>query len=436
MALQVKPLIILDSDTNTFWHPDGTREILADEKDVAVRVAQLSKELRTRLKFRSVLLEDAVVRGGHELADLRLEALKADALLVYFIGAPSVKELLRWGRPIIAFSGQYTPIWALYAFGAERHVYPGVTIAADYRDIDEALQILNTKKKLQDARIVLFGFPSPWFSQWHHLPDFELAEKKLGVTFSAVELRDLLARLPMIKDKEAEAVARHWRQEAKEVIEPSVSDLIDAARVYLAITRILEQEKANALGINCLDMRRLGAPPPCYALTRLRDQGVPSACEGDIIALLTMLLLEYLADAPSFMGNIVGVIPDSNILRISHDVVPTKMPGFDQPANDYTLRNYHDWNRGVTAYVELAHGQEVTIARFARNLDQVLILRGELVGCQDTVICRSTLSIKVRGDVREFVRRCFGIHHVVVYGNLTAQIEALSELLGINCIQL
>jgi len=436
MELRVKPLIILDSGNNVFWRPDGTREIVTDEKDVAVKVSQLSKELRAKLKFSSALLEDSIVQGEQDLATLKSEALQADALLVYLIGAPSVEVLFRWGRPIIAFSGQYTPTWALYAFGVERQVYPGVTIAVDYKDIDDTLQILNVKKKLEDTRIVLFGFPSPWFSQWHHLPDIELAEKKLGVTFSGVELRDLLAQLPLINNKEAEAVAKRWQQEAKEVIEPSKSDVVDAARVYLAITETLGREKANALAINCLDMRRLEAPPPCYALTRLRDQGIPSACEGDITALLTMLLLGYLAEAPSFMGNIVGVIPDSNILRISHDVVPIKMSGFGRPANAYTLRSYHDWSRGVTAYVELDHGQEVTVARLDRNLDQMLILRGELVDCQDTVACRSTLSIKGRGDVREFVRRCFGIHHVVIYGNLTAQIEALSELLGINCIKL
>ena len=75
------------------------------------------------------------------------------------------------------------------------------------------------------------------------------------------------------------------------------------------------------------------------------------------------------------------------------------------------------------------------MARLDRTLDQIMVLRGELIECRDTIGCRSTLSIKV-GEAREFIRRCFGNHHVVVYGDLTRQIKALSQMLGINYIEL
>jgi hypothetical protein len=147
-----------------------------------------------------------------------------------------------------------------------------------------------------------------------------------------------------------------------------------------------------------------------------------------------MILLGYLSDRPAFMGNIVGAIPETNILRISHDVLPTKMAGFGDAPDPFTLRNYH-WRQGVTAYVELGAGQEVMVARLARDLDKLLLLGGELIGCEDTIACRNTLSVKV-ADVKEFVRRAFGQHHVIVYGNRIRQTKALCETLGIECIEL
>ena len=325
MQIKIKPIFILNKGENAFRHADGRREIISDEAVVKLKMAQLSKELRDELQCRDALLDDAIVQDEDDLAKLKMEGLKADALLIYLIGAMPLQTLFQWELPIIAFSGQHTPTQALYAFGVERHSQPGITIALDFKDIDEALQLLEARKKLQNTRIALFGFPPPLFSRWHHLPDFELAREKLGVQFSAVELRELVAQLPMVDNKEVQTVAERWMQEAKEVIEPSKSDVTEAALVYLALTKILKQEKANALAINCLEMMRvLSAPPPCYALTRLRDEGVHAACEADVIALLTMMLLGYLTDAPAFMGNIVGTIPESNILSISHCVVPTK----------------------------------------------------------------------------------------------------------------
>jgi L-fucose isomerase-like protein len=396
MEIKVKPIIVLGRREGWFCRSDGSVEFVADGEAVALKVAELSKELREKLQSRSALLEDTIVRNENDLAELKRDSLKADALLVYLIGVMPVQSLFQWGLPIVAFSGQHRPMLALYAFGVERHSRAGITIALDFQDIDEEIRLLDARKKLQKTRIALFGFPPPIFSRWHHLPDLELAREKLGVEFSPVE--------------------------------------INAARLFLAMSDILAHRKANAMAINCVELTALELPPPCYAMTRLRDEGIHAACEADVSALLTMMMLGYVADGPAFMGNIVGANPQSNVLMISHCVVPTRMAGFSQPPRPYTLRNYHG-GHGVTAHVELDMGQEVTIARLARNMDKIMLLRGELVDCRDTTTCRTTISARVN-DVRSFVRCALGNHHAVVYGNHVGEIKALSDALGISAVEL
>jgi L-fucose isomerase-like protein len=434
LQIKVKPAFILGTGGGMFCGRDGALERVADREVLARRVAELSKELRQKLQFSAVLLDDTVVRNENDLAKLKVETLEADALFVYLIGPMPLPTILEWGQPIIAFSGQYTPMLALYALGVERHSRAQITIALDFSHIDEQMRVLEARKKLRDARIALLGFPPPrFFSQWHHLPDLESVWEKMSIEFISVELRELVAQLPRVGE-EAQAIAERWRQEAQEVVEPSKTDIINAARLFLAIKNIMEQRKATALAINCLELMDLKIPPPCYALSRLRDEGVHAACEADVIALLTMMMLGYLADAPAFMGNIVSANPESNVLMVSHCVVPTRMAGFSQPPQRYTLRNYHG-RQGVTAYVELDTGQEVTVARLSRNLDKIGLLSGELTDCQDTTTCRTTISVRV-ADVRRFVEGAFGNHHAVVYGNYTSELKALGQSLDISPIEL
>jgi L-fucose isomerase-like protein len=199
---------------------------------------------------------------------------------------------------------------------------------------------------------------------------------------------------------------------------------------------MLIEIKANAMTINCLElMHALNGTAPCYVLSKLQDNGITAACEADIIALLSMMILSSLAERPALMGNIVSANPENNVIMVSHCVVPTKMTGFNQSPSPYILRDYHGRKTGVTAHVELPLGQEVTVARLSRTLDKLLLLRGEIIDCQETVTCRTTISIKVN-DARKFVDHAFGNHHSVVYGNHAKQVTALTKTLGIEALEI
>ena len=66
-------------------------------------------------------------------------------------------------------------------------------------------------------------------------------------------------------EREADAYTRG----ALKVIEPSRKDIQDATRFYLAALRLMEQEKANALTIDCLGGFRR-ADLPAYPCGRFR----------------------------------------------------------------------------------------------------------------------------------------------------------------------
>jgi L-fucose isomerase-like protein len=104
------------------------------------------------------------------------------------------------------------------------------------------------------------------------------------------------------------------------------------------------------------------------------------------------------------------------------------MNGFDEEPLPHTLRDFHG-SEGVTAFTEVPPGVRVTLARAHRNLERVAAVTGEIVGCRETVFCRNTLTIKIN-DVRAFIERAEGNHHVMIFGDHLKDLEVLGRLLG------
>jgi len=302
------------------------------------------------------------------------------------------------------------------------------------QDIDDQIQMLKTIKKLRDTKVALIASPSSMLSRWHDLPDPENIRRKLGSDLIAIDIEQLIAETTSISDEEAEDTAQKWMNGASEIIEPSPADILKAAKVHIALNRIFEKTGVGAMAIDCIRLLALPEPTPaCLALTTLQNNGIPSACEADVAALLTMMILGYSANKPAFMGNIARLNPESNELIMSHCVMPTKMAGFSQPPDPYVLRNYHGYC-GATAYVNLKKGQQVTIARIARGLDKMVALKGKILNCSDTTSCRITVTLAIE-NARDFAYKAIGRHYVMVYGDYLKELQLLCHALGIDLVK-
>jgi len=78
---------------------------------------------------------------------------------------------------------------------------------------------------------------------------------------------------------EVKQLAAAYRDNATKVIQPSEEDILDAARACVALKRVVQAEKADAVMMDCLP--GLKHPhqhvPPCMGFMSLRDEGIPSA---------------------------------------------------------------------------------------------------------------------------------------------------------------
>jgi L-fucose isomerase-like protein len=431
--MNVKPVFILSRGAGVFVDHKGRIETVKEDAANQDRINSLLEELKTELGGRVKILEGLFVSQPADLDSIFASKDKIDLLLVYFLGVAPIEALLRWEGPIIAFSGQFTPAFSLYAVAEERHLRKNLFIALDYKEIRRILNVLKAKKALAQTKIVLIGNPGPWHLRWYGFPDLEAIRRKVGTLFTPVELRELIEQVEDVDLEKAASLAEEWINGAEKVKEPSMDDLKKSAAVCLAIENILKRKGANAMAINCLRIT-LSAKlsgriaNPCMGMSYLQDKGIPCGCEMDIAGLLTKLVMSNLSEKPTFLGNIVRAEPESNLIKISHCILPTRMQGFDKEPLHYTLRDYHG-RGGVTAFTEVPLGVEVTLARAHRNLKRIVAVKGEIIACDDTTTCRNTLTIKVR-NAREFIRRAEGNHHALVFGDYLEDLEVLGELIG------
>jgi L-fucose isomerase-like protein len=236
-------------------------------------------------------------------------------------------------------------------------------------------------------------------------------------------------------NEEVKDVAATFRKHAKRVVEPNWQDSLNSARVYTTAKRLLKDEQANAISMDCLGMvsAKLVPTPPCGAWTILQDLGVTCGCEADLFGATSLMLTSYLLDRPGYMNDPVAETA-KNLLIASHCVSGSRLNGFDKKPAPYILRSHSESALGVSVQVLWPVGASASLVRF-QNANELILDTGTVVSNVDTPPaggCRT--SVEIRMDNVEDCRDVLGFHQVVTLGNHRRVVEAFCQLYGIKVI--
>ena len=184
---------------------------------------------------------------------------------------------------------------------------------------------------------------------------------------------------------------------------------------------------------------------PCLGFTRLRDKGIPAACEGDMDSLLTMMLFQYAIDRAGFQGN-ATFDTSRNALWTAHCTAPLKMEGPGSDDAPYLLRGHSEVRgSGCVPEVQYRVGQKITRTKLI-NLDTILASTGTIIEVPEKSVraCRTQIVTQVEDaeKMAENWSRAIEsedamtlLHRVVFYGDQMENIRHLARLMGMKVIQ-
>ena len=257
------------------------------------------------------------------------------------------------------------------------HRKPGVWLIASMDNLDaveDGMKMIRGARRMKDSRLVTIAGSEVR----------EAVVPHLGTHLRSVPLERFFDEFNRTEASDAvNALAQAYVKNAKEVVEPSEADVVDAAKTYFVLKQIIEVEQADAVMMNCLPGLRKPHrhAPPCMGFMSLRDEGIPAGCQADLNATLSLMLVQQLFDRPGFQQN-ASMETMSNHYFGAHCTSASKMHGVDKPAEPYLLRSHCEAGWGCVPQVLFAPGQEVTLAFYiSGKAPQMVIYSGNVVRC-------------------------------------------------------
>jgi hypothetical protein len=391
-----------------------TRQILDAGRELGMNIAMEPQALHDKTAARKFL--DGLQRH-------RPDGVLLVLLDRHGVAWPTANELADTGIPSIIFA----PVGAAFTQNVlAPSKKPGVYLVSSlhFDAVKYGMRMVNAATQMRQTRLVVL--------RGNRRADTEV--EHLGTKLRTLPVQTFIDELGTIGDTaEVQAQADQWCERAKEVVEPSPAEMLAAAKTYFAAKNIMARENGHAITMDCLGpARRRQMPTPCMAWMQLNDEGTVAACEADINAALTLLLVRYLFDKAGFQQDPVPETVE-NALIGSHCVCPTKLWGPTAPPAPYRIRSHHA-GFNVSAQVLWPEGERVTIADFL-GPKQLLIYSGTVTGNVNTPPaggCRTAVTVAVDGvpespDIQ-------GFHQIFFVGDHVRQLRAYCQMYGIEPI--
>jgi L-fucose isomerase-like protein len=392
--------------------------------------------------------EDFVLKPD-QLAKLQKDSRETDVYLVAPHGSSIATFEIgnRFHKPII-LRGLNCRTVDISAYSRSKGVE--VFVPDSVQELKTLVSLLRARKVFSHTRILFptdRGLPAVASLAGINEPD-ELRER-LGVQVQTIPYRELTQEVQRVLKSPRE---NRWADSlARELIGHADKSYLDDRYVvrglefYNAIRKLMVRHRSNAFTIECFEFCSSKLPDewevtPCLIHTLFKDQGIASACEADMGALLSMRLLMSVSEKSSHLGNMF--LRGGNTLVVNHSAPGTKMNGYDRPALPYQLGRFVHSGWGTKAVVDFMNNAEklVTVARMDPTATRVLLMKGRLVGSDgwgaDKLGCSVEAHIRPAetGNAEPFVRKQkdYGNHLVWVYGDYTDEVEQLCGMLGLK----
>lgn len=358
---------------------------------------------------------------------------EADGILAIHLTiwiTPILEAILKFKKPTVLFAAPYSGHeWTYYGalMKQERGELLDCFLSSDRQELARAVRPFRAIHHLREARIL--NLTTAPFEEYAGK-----VREKFGTEIKRISLDRVEKIYATIGEAEARREAELWYKGAEKVVEPSREEVYKSARLALAFEKLVEEEQATALTIDCYGTmwdKTIKLPAyPCLGFSRLNNRGLGGICESDLRSALTHTILQGLSGKPGFISD-PTVDEARNYIILAHCMGTVNMDGPGRPGHPYKLRTVMEREEGVVPQVKMRLGEKVTQAIIV-GTEQILYFTGEIVDApvrlEDDRGCRTKIAVRVDGSLEKLWQNwSHGLHRVTCYGNLARELRMLAR---------
>ncbi len=281
------------------------------------------------------------------------------------------------------------------------------------RRINMLAQVESARRKLRACRLGVVGEPSDWLISSH--ADKDKVREYLGIELIDIpmqELLDAIAATPL--DPTSASSMQISTPDANVPKELAIRQALPGAhQIYLALKTVVERHQLQGFTLRCFDLLTAVRNTGCMALARFNSEGIVAGCEGDVPAMLSMMIAQVLTGMSGFQANPARINPETGELLFAHCTIPFNM------VEHYELDTHFESGIGVGIRGYMKEGP-VTIFKVSGDLSRCFIEEGELVRNQaQPDLCRTQQIIRLSDPSKAhyFLTKPIGNHHIIMRGH-------------------
>jgi len=271
------------------------------------------------------------------------------------------------------------------------------------RRIKELSKIFEVKSRLASTKLGVIGKPSDWLIASE--VDYKKAKDTLGISLIDIEMDELV--------KEIDQDHHLAHPKLKNIREKGFNkkSIEGALKIYSGFKAIVNKYKLDGITVRCFDLLEIYKNTGCLGISLLNEEGIVAGCEGDIPALISMIILNYLTDEPVFMANPASISIDKNEIILAHCTLPLNMP------DEFYLKTHFESGLGVGIKGNIREGEAI-IFKLSGDGKNYFVSGGEIVeNLNEENLCRTQIRLRIDEDVKYFLQNSIGNHHLICKGD-------------------
>ncbi len=267
-----------------------------------------------------------------------------------------------------------------------------------HQRISELERVAVARRKLHGTRLGIIGKPSDWLISSE--ADYDVVRHKLGIELVDISLDEVLKALGTTQiDKGKEG----------------------AMCIYEALKKVVTDHQLQGFTLRCFDLLSVLRNTGCLALAKLNAEGLVAGCEGDVPAMLSMMVVRSLFGISGFQANPAHINSETGEMLLAHCTIPLDM------VSRYELDTHFESGIGVGIRGYMPEGP-VTLFKLAGDLSRHFIAEGQLLRCEARPnLCRTQTVVQLSNPsmAQYFLTHPIGNHHILMPGHCQTLLEEM-----------